>query len=526
MTARHAAQRVDGAGAGAPEVREVAPREPALAGAAPAGGARRGAFWLESSLRDPRWGRYGFWGGRPQCVLSARGRRLALWRPGCGTAHWEGDPFAALRALLAAGGRPGGAPRRRGRPGRRGAGGGGGVGETAVEELPFRGGAVGYFGYGLRTLLEELPARRRDDLGFPDLWFAFYDAFWARDHVTGRTWQVGAPASAAPVGGPRPAPVAPTRGRAAGRERARSNFTRAEYCRAVERVQEYIAAGDVYQVNLSQRFRARAPADALRLFARLRELNPAPFSALLGVGGGGGAGGGGGRALLSASPERYLRVSGRQVETRPIKGTRPRGLDAAADARLARELVRSAKDNAELAMIVDLERNDLGRVCEIGSVRVAEARVLEAFPTVFHLVATVTGELRAGLDALDLVRASFPGGSITGVPKLRAMEIIDELEPTARGPYTGAIGWLGYDGSADLSIAIRILALAAGEAFFQVGGAITADSEAAAEYAETLAKAEGMKRVLGIEWGGGGPRGKWVMERGRVGPPATGADRV
>ncbi|MBI3268537.1 MAG: aminodeoxychorismate synthase component I [Planctomycetes bacterium] len=447
---------------------EVGERNPLvdLAGRSPHG------FWLDSSLPDPRLGRFSFWGTRPRCVLSARGRRLALARPGEGTVRWEGDPFAALKALLARGRR-----------------------ERGASGLPFQGGAVGYFGYGLRTLLEDVPARARDDVRFPSLYFAFYDSFWALDRMRGKTFRVGGGAGAegdGASGGVRQRAVEQV-ARSEGRRHATgaaSTFSREQYCAAVECAQAYIAAGDIYQVNLSQRFSVEGAAEPARLFDRMRRLNPAPFSALLRMGG---------RSVVSASPERFLRVEGRHVETRPIKGTRRRGGNAREDARLGRELVASEKDNAELAMIVDLERNDLGRVCELGSVRVTEPRVLEAYPTVFHLVATVEGDLRGGVDVVDLVKATFPGGSITGVPKIRAMEIIDELEPTARNVYTGALGYLGFDGSADLSIGIRLLEVGKRGLTFQVGGGIVADSDPQAEYEETLAKAAGLFRVLEID---------------------------
>jgi para-aminobenzoate synthetase component 1 len=271
--------------------------------------------------------------------------------------------------------------------------------------------------------------------------------------------------------------------------RPRSNFTRDEYLCAVRRAKDYIAAGDIFQVNLSQRFESATDATPLDLYAALRAANPAPFAAYLPVDGG---------AILSSSPERFLRVAGRHVETRPIKGTRPRRAgDDAFNERMRRELLASAKDRAELTMIVDLERNDLGRVCSYGSVRVTEPIVLEEYPTVFHLVTTVEGDLHEGRGLVDLLKAAFPGGSITGAPKIRAMEIIDELEPTRRSVYTGAIGYIGLDGSADLNIAIRTILLAQGRALLQVGGGIVADSDPEAEYQETLDKARALVQALG-----------------------------
>jgi para-aminobenzoate synthetase component 1 len=262
-----------------------------------------------------------------------------------------------------------------------------------------------------------------------------------------------------------------------------------EYVTAVRRALDYIVAGDIYQVNLSQRFQLPLPGGPLETYLELRRRNPAPFAAYLNLPQ---------AQVLSASPERFLRfdAASRRIQTRPIKGTRPRGRTAGEDEALARELLASGKDRAENVMIVDLERNDLGRVAAVGSVRVSELAALETFPTVFHLTSTVEATLREGGDAIDLLRATFPGGSITGAPKIRAMEIIDELEPTARGVYTGAIGRVGFDGSLDLNIAIRTIIAKDGTAYFQAGGGIVADSDPESEYEETLHKAMGLASVL------------------------------
>jgi aminodeoxychorismate synthase component I len=242
-------------------------------------------------------------------------------------------------------------------------------------------------------------------------------------------------------------------------------------------------------VNLSQRFATPYAGDPLPLYYRLRETSPAPFAAFLRFDD---------VAVLSSSPERFLRIDGRHVQTRPIKGTRPRGGTPEQDRQLARDLWNSPKDRAELVMIVDLERNDLGRVCEYGTVEVTELVQMEAHPTVFHLVATIEGRLRSGASAADCLRACFPGGSITGAPKIRAMEIIEELEPSRRGIYTGAIGYIGWNGQADLNIAIRTMVQARGRLTFHVGGGIVADSVPEAEYQETLDKAQGMLRALQV----------------------------
>jgi para-aminobenzoate synthetase component 1 len=266
-----------------------------------------------------------------------------------------------------------------------------------------------------------------------------------------------------------------------------SNFTRRGYLEAVRRVKEYILAGDIYQANLSQRFQAPLREHPWMLYRRLRRLNAAPFSAYFNLVQ---------AQVCSSSPERFLRGDGVRVETRPIKGTRPRSPDPGEDRRLAEELAASPKDRAELSMIVDLERNDLGRVCSYGSVRVEEHAVIEHYATVHHLVSTVTGELHEGKDVVDLLRASFPGGSITGAPKIRAMEIIDELEPHARSVYTGSIGYLGYDGGFDLNVAIRTVIVKGNTAYFQVGGGIVADSVPEDEYQETLDKGKAIFQAL------------------------------
>jgi para-aminobenzoate synthetase component 1 len=297
--------------------------------------------------------------------------------------------------------------------------------------------------------------------------------------------------------------VAPTLSAVPSRfEDLQCNFTRAAYLAAVRRAIDYIAAGDIFQVNLSQRFTAPLACPPEELYLRLRRTNPAPFAAYLA--GSSTDPGANPWAVMSSSPERFLQVVGRQVSTRPIKGTRPRR-DPAAGAeaeefnrRQKQELLASAKDAAELAMIVDLQRNDLGRVCSYGTIRVSEPRTIEEYASVYHSVAQVEGRLHEGRDLVDLLRAAFPGGSITGAPKVRAMQIIDELEPTCRSVYTGAIGYLGFDGRMDLSIAIRTLVADGDRVHLQVGGGIVADSTPEGEYEETLAKARSLLEALGV----------------------------
>jgi para-aminobenzoate synthetase component I len=269
----------------------------------------------------------------------------------------------------------------------------------------------------------------------------------------------------------------------------RSTFTHRGYLDAVARVREYIVAGDIFQANLSQRFQAPLAQSPFDLYGKLRQRNPAPFAAYLDFGE---------VVVLSASPERFLLLeeNGRQVETRPIKGTRPRGLGPMHDAALGRALAESEKDRAENVMIVDLLRNDLSRVCRPGTVRVPELFALEQHPTVHHLVSTVVGELEPGADAVALLRATFPGGSITGAPKVRAMEIIAELEPTRRGIYCGSVGYLSTSGAMDTSIVIRTYVALEGQVYFQAGGGIVADSDPELEYRETLDKARALIETL------------------------------
>ena len=374
---------------------------------------------------------------------------------------------------------------------------------------PFTGGAAGFFGYGLARTLERLPHEEApfatDDQQLPDMALGLYDTVLAFDMTGERLLLVT-------TGLPEPDPEKRT-SRAMDRARAlrarvetaappqpprkasslplASNFTRAAYETAVQRVIDYIHAGDIFQANLSQRFETRLGGGdtSWDLYLRLRDESPAPFACYFNFGEG---------EIVSSSPERFLRVDGAHVETQPIKGTRPRGHTPEEDRRLADELLASEKDRAENVMIVDLLRNDISRVCKDHSVVVEKLCALESFSNVHHLVSTVYGELREGESAVDLLAACFPGGSITGAPKVHAMEIIAELEPTTRGPYCGAIGWLGADGAMDSSIAIRTMTAKDGRITFQAGGGIVADSDPHEEYLETLDKARAMARALGL----------------------------
>jgi len=367
---------------------------------------------------------------------------------------------------------------------------------------PFQGGVAGFLGYEFGRRLERLPRPRSDDLDLPDAWLGAYTWVVAWDHESGRAWLMARGEGGKPerdleervrfllerLGSPAPG-RAPGTAAPVAAPPFQSGFTRHEYLRAVERVREYILAGDIFQANLSQRFEAPWPADQFEFYRRLTEVNPAPFAAFFR---------GDGFTVASASPERFLKVDADgTVETRPIKGTRPRGATPEQDRRLAEELQASEKDRAENVMIVDLLRNDLSKVCRPGSVRVPALCALRSHPTVHHLESIVTGRLEEGRTAADLLRAAFPGGSITGAPKVRAMEILAELEPVARGVYCGAIGWLSVTGAMDTSIAIRTVTLRDGRACFHAGGGIVADSDPAAEYQETLDKGAGIRRAFG-----------------------------
>ena len=310
--------------------------------------------------------------------------------------------------------------------------------------------------------------------------FGFYDTPLVFRH-SDKSWHTsGGLAPQLCVAATEPAPAEPLR--------FTPQIPREHFCGMVRRAKEYIAAGDIYQVNLSQKFTAPWRGDAWNFYEVLRRCSPSPYAAYLDLGG---------RAVLSSSPELFLQMNGPRIRTRPIKGTRPRRADATADRQSARDLLTSQKEIAELVMITDLERNDLGRVCEYGSVEAVELLKLERFAQVFHLVSTVEGRLRDGVDHVTALRACFPGGSITGAPKKRAMEIIAELEPSARGLYTGAIGWFGFNGESRFNIAIRTMIVENGLAHFHVGAGIVADSDPDAEYEETLHKAGGILLAAG-----------------------------
>ena len=441
------------------------------------------SFFLDSGMDPQRLGRYSFVGIDPFLVMSSRGKRVTTaWQDG--QENEQGNPFDILGKIL----------------------------ETyrldsSQSPIPFCGGAVGYLSYDLCHFIERLPTTATDDLMLPESYFGFYDTILAFDNLEDKAYIIstGFPQldekrrlkragmrleeMKSRISTP-PSPIKKENSDSSHKKAKavlKSNFTAEGYMKAVNRVREYIAAGDVFQVNISQRFETELTITPYELYNRLRQINPAPFASYLNFDG---------ITIVSASPERFLRVDGDWVETRPIKGTRPRGKNFLEDVTLAQELLNSAKDRAENVMIVDLERNDLGRVCQYGTVKVTELAILETFPTVFHLTSTVIGKLRQDKNRIDLLKAAFPGGSISGAPKVRAMEIIDELEPTRRSVYTGAIGYLGFGGNLDLNIVIRTFIIKGNKAYFQVGGGIIYDSNAEAEYQETLDKAKALIQAL------------------------------
>ena len=449
------------------------------------------SFLLESGKGAGGENRFSFLGSAPSSVLTGREGRTALHTHN-GTERTEQDPFDSLYRLM----QQGRIERRPGLP-------------------PFWGGAVGFFSYDLIRRFETLPSLAKDDLALPDLHFAFYELVTTVDHQTGQVHVTFCPPMRRFLGELREKlyregldRLAECEARLTGQaisdldcpsiDRAgfRPGQTREAYLERVRRCQEYIAAGDIYQANLSHRFTVdvRDTSTGIErlayeqaLYRQLRAVNPSPFSGLLHFDD---------ITVISCSPERLVRLTDRQATTRPIAGTRPRGSDAADDRRLVEELLGNEKERAEHLMLVDLERNDLGRVCEFGSVRVDEFMAIEQYSHVSHIVSNVSGTLRQDTTSFELIKAMFPGGTITGVPKIRCMEIIEELEPVRRGLYTGSFGYLGWNGDLDLNIVIRTLVLHGGNGYLQVGAGIVADSDPAKEYEETLQKAQAFFSAL------------------------------
>ena len=437
-------------------------------------------FFLDSALQDNRLGRFSFLGCDPFLVFKSKGDSVLLEWPGVKEESFRANPFLALKDIF-----------KRYRC------------EKQDGALPLTSGGVGYFSYDLKDFVEELPDIAMRDLDLPDCVMGFYDVVIIYDNLKDTAYiaSSGLPYSGAKLARKRSERLEQFKEIVKKRFGTRndlscpppanvmSNFSRSGYIDAIKKAKEYIRKGDIYQVNLSQRFQAPLECEPSSLYSKLRKVSPAPFASYLGFGD---------VAILSSSPERFLLKRGDYIETRPIKGTRPRGESMKEDLLLERELKNSVKDNAEHIMIVDLERNDLGRICDYGTVMPAESAIIERYANVLHLVSTVSGKLKEGIDPIDCLLAAFPGGSITGAPKVRSMEIIEELEPVKRSIYTGAIGYISFDGDMDTSIVIRTLVAKGDKVYFSVGGGIVADSDPESEYLETIDKAQGLMKTLGI----------------------------
>ena len=415
---------------------------------------------LESARLHPVTGRYSVIAGEPSGSLIARG---------------GGDPFAALEKKL----RARRAVRIPGFP-------------------PFVGGAVGVIGFEASKLLEQLPSRAEDDLHLPDLVFLFFDEAIVLDHQEEKLWVIALRPTydeavveinrlVDRLRRPTGRVCLPAPGRL--NESWTSTHTRSDFEAMVRAAKSYIAAGDIYQANLSQRFSAPLREEPWSLYRRLMEINPSPFSAFADFGS---------FQIVSASPERLIRVRGDRAETRPIAGTRPRGATAVETARLRRELLLNEKERAEHLMLVDLERNDLGRVCRYDTVRVDDLMGLEEYSHVIHIVSNVQGRLKTGTGLRGLMAALFPGGTISGCPKIRCLEVIDELEPVRRHFYTGSLGYISDTGEMDLNILIRTAVVTEGQVHVQTGAGIVADSDPGREYEETLHKAQALLEVMGV----------------------------
>lgn len=436
-----------------------------------------GALFLDSALLRKDCGHYSFIAIDPYLTLQSKNGCITL-----GEEIFFGDPFLVLAKQLQT------------------------FSQTNIPELPpFQGGVAGFFSYDLNQHLENLPRAPVDDVQFPDMALGFYDLVIGFDELEKRAWifSNGFPEKDSAKQASRAKhrltfllnklssfeSLTKIQPLGLSEKNIQSNFTQATYQEAVQKVIEYILAGDIFEANISQRFQVKLPPyfDTFNLYRKLRELNPAPFAAYLNLAN---------TVIASASPERFLLLKNQDIETRPIKGTRPRGRTVEEDASLANDLMMSEKDHAENVMIVDLMRNDLSRVCEDHSVKVPQLCGLESYATVHHLVSIVQGKLQSDLTAIDLLRATFPGGSITGAPKIRSMEIIAEMEPNVRGPYCGSIGYIGFNGDMDTSITIRTFAIKDNIATFQAGGAIVLDSDPLSEYQETLTKASALRKSL------------------------------
>ena len=442
------------------------------------------SFLLESVEGGEKWARYSFLGSRPEVVVRTKDRRVEVIRKGRKETRTFGrDPLEAVKDVLA-----------EYRP-------------VADPGLPrFSGGGVGFIGYDVVRFFEQLPDRAKPGLDVPDVLFMITDTLVIFDNVTHMIKVVsnahvngGSVAAAyrqavkkidgivAKLKGRGKGQGSGVKGRKKKQAKLTSNFSQAAYEQAVLKAKEYIKAGDIFQVVPSQRFETRISVEPFEIYRALRLINPSPYMYFLRCGD---------TTVVGASPEVMVRCEGGQIDLRPIAGTRRRGSTEEEDRALERELLADPKERAEHIMLVDLGRNDVGRVSDMGSVKVTELMVIERYSHVMHIVSNVRGRLSAGRDAYDVVRACFPAGTVSGAPKIRAMQIIDELEPTRRGPYAGAVGYFGFSGSMDTCITIRTLVIKDGKAYIQAGGGVVADSVPALEYQETVNKAKAMLRAV------------------------------
>lgn len=423
-------------------------------------------------LESGRGGRYNIVGLNPVAVIQGKGEKLHISESGKETIK-RGNPLDLMQEYMEKW-----------------------KTDYNPEYPPFQGGAIGYFSYDCIRYIEKLPSLAEDDLNIPDIYFLLFDdvfvydqkekLLWIITHYVDKhaeaeerlnewkdLWVAEVPEVTMPFERPK-------------KKNEAVAFTETGFMKAVECIQEYIGAGDVFQVNLSTRQERTLQTHPLEIYTSLREINPSPYMGYLELGD---------FQIVSGSPELLIKKQGTEVSTRPIAGTRSRGADEQEDEELARELIENEKERAEHVMLVDLERNDLGRVCKYGTVEVDEFMVIEKYSHVMHIVSNVRGEVEEDKDAFDLVKAVFPGGTITGAPKIRTMEIIEELEPVRRGIYTGSIGWIGYSGDAELNIVIRTLLAKDGKAHVQAGAGIVIDSNPENEYKESLKKAIALWRA-------------------------------
>ena len=429
-------------------------------------------FNLHSDFANEKLGRYSLLGSQPFITFENFEDEIVIKNDNGDVIKKTADPFVEMKKLLQQ------------------------YKISFNSELPFIGGAVGYFGYDNYCFLEEVANCNIDDIAIPDSFWGFYDKVYILDHKKQQITlsvinydgkQNLDKAISNMVDVVNKAQNESLKNTEDYAENFSCNMSKDYYVKAIDKIKNYIESGEVYQVNFTQRFSCDFKGEPLAFYHNLKSINPAPFSGYIDTGKG---------FIISSSPERYLEIRNNKIETRPIKGTISRSQDCVIDLENRNKLFNSEKDKSELLMIVDLERNDLGRIAVDGSVKVEELFLIESYATVHHLVSSITAEIAEGLDVIDCIKATFPGGSITGAPKIRAMEIIEELEPTKRKVYTGALGYIGFNNVADLNIAIRTVVINDDKAYFQVGGGIVWDSNAESEYNESLVKGKALKKAL------------------------------